>query len=1373
MRVRRLLLIVLGVLGALVVIVAGVLWIGLSSGFAARKLIGLGLARAGPAVTIHGVSGRLRGPLLLTGIVVRKPAFTASVDSVLLEWSPSGLLHRQVRVDRLQVAGVHVVLPDSAPAPVDTAKPERPHLALDVVLGDVGLRGLTVEAPGDVRVSNGAARITGHANNYRLNANALASLPQLKQVKLELEAEGNLEQFKGAQARVSLLDGTVTASGPLRWWPRVGWDLDIRAQDIKPGLLLEQPAAWPGSLMFHATTAGALDSTGPAGHAALDSLGGTLRHQPLRGHLQLSFADSVYRVEALALGWGSAQLTASGTVADTLRVRYRVNVANLATAVRGAGGALTAEGTAEGPRSAARIRLELEGKRLAYGTNRLARLGGRADLVLAPDGRTDAHLRADRFRAGAQLIDSVVFDVRGIRSRHNATAIVVAPSMQLALAAHGGLQGQTWNGRITDVQVRGSTVGGAWRLAQPARLSASSKSATLESACLALDEQSARVCAGGQWRSAAGWRATGSIERLPLALADSFLPRGRALSGTLDGRFDVSAIGGLLSGSIALAGTSAAMSYPEASGARLVKIALDTAAVEIRAGRGGVDGTMSVRASSNGRASIGAIAARFELPGYRKLGAPRPGQPVEAHLEGGISDLSLARTFTRAVDSIGGQVKLGFDVAGTIGAPRADGSIQLRQLRAWFPENRGVTGGMDATLHAVVASSRRLAGQLMIQPRDLRLMYQRDSTISQFVVDGKGVAAQVDSGGARGEMDFGLRDSTNARLATLSGTLRLPGYTSTRQQLRRQPVSLRVAAEVPDLGFARGFDSTLDSLAGRAAVELSAEGTATAPQVTGRLRLENLIARLRQGTRLSGAVDGDLRAAVATDSALTADVHLAPRNATIEYAVAGAPHRVTVDSSGLLIVAGKDGVHGTLDFHLGEAGQGRLADITGRLALPQYTKYGRPLPPQPLQATLVGRVDDLSFAQGFTTDIDSITGRVSLDVNVRGTAGKPQMTGGLRVLGVAANVPRAGLQLRELQLSAQGDQAGAVTIDGRLRSGRGWLMLRGKSPVRQTPKDPGRLRIEGDSVEAMNTSEIRVLVSPRLDVTLAGDSMDVQGDLRIPYARIELSEIPPTAVPPTDDVVFTDTVASKAKRQRVSARVRVLLGDSISFKGFNFTADLGGDLLAVSVPGRPATGSGTITIRQGQYKAYGQDLTISDGRLRFAGGPVDNPGLDIKATRTADDSVTAGVKIAGTLKAPQVTIFSEPPMSQGRALQYLVLGHPLGESGGTQGNLASQAATSLGLRGGNVLAKTVGRGVGLDQAQIETKGDLQQASFVAGKYLSPNLYVSYGIGLFDPVSTLRLRYILSGKWTLQAETGEATGADLLYRVEAGRGPSHE
>jgi translocation and assembly module TamB len=125
-------------------------------------------------------------------------------------------------------------------------------------------------------------------------------------------------------------------------------------------------------------------------------------------------------------------------------------------------------------------------------------------------------------------------------------------------------------------------------------------------------------------------------------------------------------------------------------------------------------------------------------------------------------------------------------------------------------------------------------------------------------------------------------------------------------------------------------------------------------------------------------------------------------------------------------------------------------------------------------------------------------------------------------------------------------------------------------------------------------------------------------------------------------------------------------------------------------------------------------------------------------------------------------------MSQNAALHYIVLGRAPGEGTGSDGDLLSKAASSLGLRGGNLIAKTIGQGLGLDEARIETEGDLQKASFVAGRYLSPSLYVSYGIGLFDPISTLRLRYLLSRKWTLQAETGTATGADVLYRVERGR-----
>ena len=124
-------------------------------------------------------------------------------------------------------------------------------------------------------------------------------------------------------------------------------------------------------------------------------------------------------------------------------------------------------------------------------------------------------------------------------------------------------------------------------------------------------------------------------------------------------------------------------------------------------------------------------------------------------------------------------------------------------------------------------------------------------------------------------------------------------------------------------------------------------------------------------------------------------------------------------------------------------------------------------------------------------------------------------------------------------------------------------------------------------------------------------------------------------------------------------------------------------------------------------------------------------------------------------------------MAEGDALAYIMLGHPLGEGGGDN-NLVAGAAQSLGLKGGNYLARSLGSKVGLDEARIESEGAIEEASLVAGKYLSPELYVSYGVGLFDKVNTFRVRYLMSRRWTVQAETGRGTGADVMYRLERGR-----
>ncbi|MCC5869806.1 MAG: translocation/assembly module TamB domain-containing protein, partial [Gammaproteobacteria bacterium] len=101
---------------------------------------------------------------------------------------------------------------------------------------------------------------------------------------------------------------------------------------------------------------------------------------------------------------------------------------------------------------------------------------------------------------------------------------------------------------------------------------------------------------------------------------------------------------------------------------------------------------------------------------------------------------------------------------------------------------------------------------------------------------------------------------------------------------------------------------------------------------------------------------------------------------------------------------------------------------------------------------------------------------------------------------------------------------------------------------------------------------------------------------------------------------------------------------------------------------------------------------------------------------------------------------------------------------GEQASLDS-AANSLALSGGNLLAREIGGRLGFDEVGVAAGSEPGSASLVIGKYLNPRLFVSYGVGLFDAVNEVRVRYRLGSQWTVEAASGEQSSADLVYTIE--------
>ena len=96
--------------------------------------------------------------------------------------------------------------------------------------------------------------------------------------------------------------------------------------------------------------------------------------------------------------------------------------------------------------------------------------------------------------------------------------------------------------------------------------------------------------------------------------------------------------------------------------------------------------------------------------------------------------------------------------------------------------------------------------------------------------------------------------------------------------------------------------------------------------------------------------------------------------------------------------------------------------------------------------------------------------------------------------------------------------------------------------------------------------------------------------------------------------------------------------------------------------------------------------------------------------------------------------------------------------------LLDQARVAGPARAQPFLAGQLGRYVGLDDVGLTQDADAG-SQLVLGKYLSPRLYVSYGISLVDAINTLKLRYTIGDRWVISAESGQESASDIEYRIE--------
>ncbi len=650
--------------------------------------------------------------------------------------------------------------------------------------------------------------------------------------------------------------------------------------------------------------------------------------------------------------------------------------------------------------------------------------------------------------------------------------------------------------------------------------------------------------------------------------------------------------------------------------------------------------------------------------------------------------------------------------------------------------------------------------------------------------------AQI-SGSSRGTVKIGFLSEKRLTLsgnAVLSGTFTEQGHSIIvrRSQVTidggEQGVLVGIELGTADGGRLKGtFSSPAPSrLAvpenGRLTAELSGIDLALfKPWLPRDTVVEGRISGRANGTMLSGQrfeLDGtaSLSGGALHQSMPDGELHLAFTSATASWGWRG------------------EALTGTLSLTMPEHGQTR-----GNFKLPVPARLPVAADPKgPLQASLSGQLQEKGIiAALFPGSVQESFGELDAELAISGSWENPIVGGTLRISKAGAYLPTAGIHLKDIQLATRLEKD-LIRIDTfRALSGPGHIEGTALITLAGWRVTGYQGTISGENFQTVYFPELQILSTPKLSFEGTPQKLKLRGELQLPELRI-VGAPSRKAIAPSSDVILEGRSAPLAASSPLvlDVQVRILLGEKVFVKVTGIDAQLGGGIdLSLSRIDR-ITSKGEIKVVKGRYRTYGVNLEIVRGRLFFAGAPIDNPTLDFLALRTIGD-VRAGVTVTGTLQKPVTKLYSEPAMPDVDVLAYVVLGHPLGSSG-EQANLVSQAAGALLTSGqAEVLQDQIKSHLGLSTLEIQggvggttshmgykplqvtRPGDIpaeQQPGITAtmltvGKYLTPQLYISYGKSLFTGSGLFLLRYDIFKQWQVETQTGSESGADLFYKLE--------
>ena len=784
---------------------------------------------------------------------------------------------------------------------------------------------------------------------------------------------------------------------------------------------------------------------------------------------------------------------------------------------------------------------------------------------------------------------------------------------------------------------------------------------------------------------------------------------------------------------------------------RVGRIAIDTAVVDGRyANREGqlnqatvtgadvnLDAKGTIALNDTGTSNLAVHAESVALDRFGELiGQPLKGAAiVDATVTGNARELKADGTLKGSNVGHGENEALSLNSTFSAAIPNltaADARVQAKSV-ATFLEVRGqrineLTAETTyeksrLTFDAVATQEQRelaAAGELVLHP-DHQEVHLGNVALRSEQVEWRsepGSSAAIRYGGGRIEVD-------SLRLVNGDQRIQASGVVGSATE------PLRVRAENVDVAQLDALLLGDQRLAGRFTADATVRGTTDAPQVAATFTLS------------AGAFQGFMF------ESLTGTVDYAQRDVTLDVRLQQTP-------TAWLTAKGRT------PLTLFRANPPDIGDAHGQ---------GGPVDIQIASSDI-----DLGVVQGFTSYVTDVTGTMRANVHLTGTGYDPHLDGSVDIRGGAFTVPDLGTNYTGLDTRIE-LKPDVVTIqEFKILDNRGFPMTVG-----------GTLAVHERAVGEVNvevTSEnFEVVDNQFADLKLDTD-IRLTGELRKPrvegFVEVENGTI---FVARLLEAVTADPYATQATElepgearsglfDAVDLEVALAIPSNLVLRGNDLrpanapieigdvNVTVGGAIQVRKSPGAEVRVVGEVNTIRGNYNFQGRRFEIMrDGRIRFAGTEEIDPTLDIRARRLISGVETV-VRVQGTMKQPELSFSSNPPLDQADILSLIVFNQPLNELGeGQQVSLADRAAALAGGYLASGLTRALGSALELDEFEIQASGDDGAGpSLTVGEQVGEHFFFRVRQGFGDAQATeLILEYQLKDFLRIQGTAAEVAG----------------